>query len=198
MDKNTKILITEIPGAWTERSRSGHTNIWNSMSHDRPHSNGLPEVRLEPPEKGLYAERIDNAWYWVSGCRKCSGDHDGSGYIVCDKHNVCEGCGTHRSKLTETPYGVRNGFLCVPCNDLQRAAEKASALAKVAESPYDEWDYRAQDQCKCPHCASVIHIESDDHQDKNMSCDVCEGEFELSLEYSVSYTTKVIGERITA
>jgi len=68
----------------------------------------------------------------------------------------------------------------------------------VADSDYDECDYRAQDECKCPHCATVIHIESEDYGDKNMDCDTCGGQFELTTEYSVTFTTKVIGERITA
>jgi hypothetical protein len=63
---------------------------------------------------------------------------------------------------------------------------------------YYEWDYRNLDECKCPHCATVIHIEAEDYGDKNMECDTCKGLFELTTEYSVSFTTKVIGERITA
>jgi len=198
MDKNTKILIPEIPGEWTQRLRSGKTNIWNACNHDRPHSNGLPEVRLDPPEAGLYAERIDGSWYWVSGCAKCNGSGEKYSYSVCDKHNVCRLCSTRRSKLTETPWGHPDGFTCKPCQDAEDVVVKAAALAKVAESDYDEWDYRAQDECKCPHCATVIHIESEDYGDKNMNCDTCGGGFELVVEYTVQFTTTVIGERLTA
>ena len=198
MDKNTKILIPEIPGEWTQRLRSGKTNIWNEARHGKPHTNGLPEVRLDPPEVGLYAERIDGAWYWVSGCAKCNGSGEKYSYSVCDKHNVCRLCSTHRSKLTEAPWGHPEGFTCKPCQDAVDAVAKAAALAKVAESDYDEWDYRNLDECKCPHCATVIHIETEDYGDKNMECDTCDGLFELTIEYSVTFTTKVIGERITA
>ena len=198
MDKNTKILIPEISGEWTERLRSGKTNIWNACSHDRPHRNGLPEVRLDPPEVGLYAERIDGAWYWVSGCAKCNESGEKYSYSVCDEHNVCRLCSTHRSKLTEAPWGHPDGFTCKPCQDAEDAVAKAAALAKVAETDYDEWDYRNLDECKCPHCATVIHIETKDYGDKNMECDTCKGLFELTTEYSVSFTTKVTGERITA
>lgn len=198
MDKNTKILIPEIPGEWTERTRSGHKCIWNDGGHGRPHRNGHPYVELEAPEHGLYAELIDGAWYWVSGCNKCNGVEGKWSYIVCDKHNVCVSCGDHRSTLTETPWACRDGFRCKPCQDRIDAAAKVEALAKVAETDYDEWDYRAQDQCKCPHCATVIHIETEDYGDKNMSCDTCGGDFSLTIEYSVSFTTEVIGERITA
>ncbi len=70
MDKNTKILIPEIPGEWTQRQRNGSLNVWNGADHHRFHrtTTDLPEVSLRPPENGLYAERIDGAWYWVSGC----------------------------------------------------------------------------------------------------------------------------------
>ncbi|QOQ76450.1 hypothetical protein IMF22_05165 [Pseudomonas poae] len=200
MDKNTKILITEIPGEWTQRQRNGSLNVWNGEDHHRFHrtTTDLPEVRLRPPENGLYAERIDGAWYWVSGCAKCNGTDEKYSYVVCDKHNVCRLCSTHRSKLTEAPWGHPDGFTCKPCQDAEDAFAKAAALAKVAETDYDEWDYRNLDECKCPHCATVVHIEAEDYGDKNMECDTCKGLFELTTEYSVSFTTKVIGERITA
>lgn len=140
MSKDTKILIPEIPGEWTERSRSGQKRIWNDGWHGRPHRNGLPYVELTAPEKG---------------------------------------------------------FICKPCRDPEDATARAAALAKVAEAEYDEWDYRAQDECKCPHCATVIHIESKDYGDKNMDCDTYGGLFSLQLEHSVTFTTTVIGERIT-
>ncbi|MDP0995313.1 hypothetical protein, partial [Klebsiella pneumoniae] len=84
------------------------------------------------------------------------------------------------------------------CQDAEDAVAKAKALAKVAESEYDEWDYRGQDECKCPHCATVIHVESEDYGDKTMNCDTCGGEFEMVVEYAVQFTTTVIGERLTA
>ncbi|WP_415770087.1 hypothetical protein [Pseudomonas sp. LB3P38] len=43
-----------------------------------------------------------------------------------------------------------------------------------------------------------MHLESEDYGDKSMDCDTCGGQFELTTEYSVTFTTKVIGERITA
>lgn len=198
MDKNTKILIPEIPGEWTQRLRSGKTNIWNEARYVKPHTNGLPEVRLDPPEVGLYAERIDGAWYWVSGCAKCNGSGEKYSYSVCEKHNVCRLCSTHRSKLTEAPWGHPEGFTCKSCQDAEDAVAKAAALAKVAETDYDEWDYRSQDECKCPHCATIIHIESEDYGDQSMTCDICGGTFELVVEYAVQFTTTVIGERLTA
>ncbi|MGO2449348.1 MAG: hypothetical protein ACTH8Q_01880, partial [Pseudomonas taetrolens] len=75
------------------RTRSGKTNIWNHAIHGRPHVNGLAEVRLEPPEAGLYAERIDDAWYWVSGCAKCNGTGEKWSYSA-STHGVDEALST--------------------------------------------------------------------------------------------------------
>lgn len=94
--------------------------------------------------------------------------------------------------------GRRDGFICKPCQDREDAAAKAEALAKFSAAEYDDSDFEGQDECKCPHCATVIHIESEDYSDKNMDCDTCCGAFRLQLEYSVTFTTTVIGERITA
>ena len=198
MDKNTRILIPEISGDWTERLRSGGTNIWNHALHGKPHRNGLPEVRLDPPETGLYAELIDGAWYWVSGCAKCNESGERWSYSVCDKHNVCRLCSTHRSKLTETPWGHPDGFTCKPCQDSVDAIAKAEALARFAESEYDQHDFCSMDECKCPHCATGIHLEAEDYRDQNMKCDTCGGLFGLRIEYEPSFTTTVIGERVTA
>lgn len=147
------------------------------------------------------------------GCTPSESMAPGTGYLVAqsatevvrntatrcaDKHNVCRLCSTHRSKLTETPWGHPEGFTCKPCQDAVDAVAKAAALAKVAESDYDEWDYRNLDECKCPHCATVIHIETEDYGDKNMECDTCDGLFELQIEFEPNFTTTVIGERVTA
>jgi len=200
MDKNTKILIPEISGEWTDRTRSGNTCIWNQALHGRPHSNGLPEVRLDAPEVGLYAERIDGTWYWVSGCAKCNGKGEKYSYVVCDKHNVCVRCSTHRSKLTETPWGHPDGFMCKPCGDVLAAIAKAEALTKFAEEGYDDHDFQHMDECKCPHCATKVHLESEDYGSgsKTMTCSTCNGAFSLEIEYTPSFTTTVIGERVTA
>ena len=198
MSKDTKILIPEIPGEWTERKRSGSKCTWNDGWYGKPHRNGLPYVELNAPEKGLYAERIDGAWYWVSGCAKCTGSGERYSYSVCDMHDVCRLCSINRSKLTETPWGHPDGFTCKPCQDAEDAVAKAAALARVAETDYDEWDYRNLGECKCPHCATVIHIEAEDYRDQNMECDTCGGLFELQIEFEPNFTTTVIGERVTA
>ena len=94
--KNTKIYIPEIPKEWTKRIRSGHRNVWNERSTDPE----LPEISLNPPTNGLYAERFDDGWYWVCGCNKCLENGEPYSYIVCKEHDRCITCGAHRNELT--------------------------------------------------------------------------------------------------
>jgi len=192
MDKNTKILIPEIPGEWTERSRNGHKNIWNNGWHGQPHKNGLPTVTLEPPEKGLYAERIDGAWYWVSGCSRCNERGEKFGYIPCDKHNACIRCNTHRSMLTDIPWGHADGFICKPCADAEHAAAKEAALAQAAEAGHDEYDCMNTDEIICPHCASKLSSDDRHKNEAEATCEVCDGLYSLELDYSVTYTTSKV------
>jgi hypothetical protein len=191
MNKDTKIPIPEIPGEWTQRSRSGHTNTWNCREHHRFHrtSTDLPEVVLQPPEKGLYAERIDGAWYWVSGCAKCTGSGEHYSYVVCDKHNICEGCGAPRHTLTETPWGTRTGFICKPCGDARDKVRRDEALAKAKVDGHSEDDCRYTDDILCPYCASKQSTDDRHESAKGLECDTCQGVFDLEVEYSPSYTT---------
>lgn len=191
MDKHTKILIPEIPGDWTDRMRSGDQNIWNFSSQGTPHRNGLPQVVISPPEIGLYAERIDNAWYWVSGCAKCNEKGERWSYVVCDKHNVCISCGTHRNALTEIPWGHPEGFMCRSCHDTQHEQTKQDALEKARQSGHSEDDCEYTDEIICPCCANVISSDDISKSQKGMECDVCDAIFDLEVEYSVSYTTTV-------
>jgi hypothetical protein len=190
MNKDTKILIPEIPGEWSSRMRNGHQNIWNE---------GTPnEVSLMPPEKGLYAERIDGAWYWVSGCSKCTGSGERWSYVVCDKHNVCIACGTHRSALTETPWGHPDGFICKPCNDLKHEREKKDALDAAQLKGHSEEDCEFTSEIICPCCASTISSDDIHQSQKEMECDVCDAVFDVEVDYSVSYTTKLTKKKEAA
>lgn len=187
--KETKILIPEIPGEWTERIRNGHTNVWNQIwPPGQPHSNGLPEVTLQPPSRGLYAERIDGAWYWVCGCEKCLGSGKSWSYITCYEHDRCEYCKIHREQITETPWGVRGGWACKPCVDAEDAKRKTEALAAAAEAGHDESDCMYTDEVVCPYCASKF--EPDEDISGNQECDVCGGMYSVEVEYSASYTTR--------
>ncbi|MGP3789461.1 hypothetical protein [Pseudomonas sp. B392_1p] len=191
--KDTKILIPEIPGDWTDRTRNGHTNEWNRMwPPGQPHRNGLPEVILEPPTRGLYAERIDGAWYWVCGCEKCLGNREKYSYITCHEHDRCEHCGIHRQQITEAPWGVTGGWACQPCVTEQKAQRKAEALAAAATSGHSKWDCQLTDEVVCPYCASKFEPDEDISNDCNHECDVCGGVYTVETEYSVSYTTRKV------
>lgn len=186
--KDTKIFIPEIPKEWEQRTRSGHTNIWN----DSWHKNGLPEVKLDPPVKGLYAERFEDGWYWVCGCNKCLENNQPYSYIVCEEHNRCITCGTHRKDLTDTPWGHPDGFQCKPCQASEHEERKQEALRLAKENEHDEWDCFREDKIICPVCASECSSddmhESGEHE---TTCYVCDTEFVVEIEYEVKYTSSL-------
>lgn len=55
--KDVKIPIPEIPYEWEKRIRCGNTCVWNEGKGS--------EVRLDPPQRGLFAKRFEDGWYWV-------------------------------------------------------------------------------------------------------------------------------------
>ncbi|MDQ0414213.1 hypothetical protein [Mesobacillus stamsii] len=186
--KDTKIFIPEIPKEWKQRTRFGHTNIWN----DSFHRNGLPEVKLDPPTKGLYAKRFEDGWYWVCGCHKCLENNKPYTYIVCEEHNRCITCGTNRKDLTDTPWGHPDGFQCKPCRAREHEERKQEALRLAKENEHDEWDCYREDKIICPVCAS--ECSSDDmHEagEHEMTCYVCDTEFMVEIEYEVKYTSSL-------
>ncbi len=78
-------------------------------------------------------------------CPTCTGKK-GFSLHYCDAHNVCVYCKTHRSKLTEAPWGAINGaFICAPCNRLVIA--EGIARRKANPVPHDDTD-----NVVCPHC----------------------------------------------
>lgn len=186
--KDTKILIPEIPKEWTQRSRSGHTNVWN----DSYHKNGLPEVQLKPPIKGLYAKRFEDGWYWVCGCHKCLGIDKPYSYIVCHEHDRCVTCGTHRTDLKETPWGGPYGFQCKPCAELEHEENKRQALKEAQERGHSEDDCYYKTDVICPACGSEC---SDDgmHESREheVTCDVCDTEFNVEVDYEARYTSRL-------
>lgn len=192
--KDTKILIPEIPGEWTRRMRSGHTNVWNGTWYTSRDEDPRPEVRLEPPARGLYAERIDGAWYWVCGCEKCLGNEGKHSYITCYEHDRCELCHVHREQITETPWGWNGGWACEPCVSAEKARRKTEALAAAAAAGHDRWACMNQDEVVCPYCASKheAYFESDSDAARIQTCDVCDGKYTVEVEYSPSYTTKKV------
>lgn len=182
--KNTKILIQEIPGHWTQRLRAGSTNIWNHQST----ASEFPEVRLLPPTQGLYAERIDGAWWWVCGCERCLGT-DKSSYSVCKEHDRCITCQCTREQLTEIPWGVQGGWRCKPCGSRLRQERKEKALADAAAKDFTEDDCSYTDSILCPHCSSAQDSEDRTQSTKGIQCSVCDGLFDMEIEWNPTYTT---------
>ncbi|MFJ8261427.1 hypothetical protein ACIQ4I_05635 [Rummeliibacillus sp. NPDC094406] len=186
--KNTKIYIPEVPKEWTKRIRSGHRNIWNEGSTNTE----LPEISLNPPTKGLYAERFDDGWYWVCGCNKCLENGESWSYIVCDEHDRCITCGTHRKELTEIPWGHPDGFQCKPCHEREHEKRKQEALRIAEENGHNEWDCFRESKIICPVCAS--ECSSDDMYEDGeheMTCNVCDTEFVVEIDYEVKYTSSL-------
>lgn len=185
--REVKILIPEIPGEWTQRTRSGSTQVWNDARH---HSSEFPEVRLQAPQRGLFADRIDGAWYWVCGCEKCLGSGKAFNYSPCDEHDRCVTCRCTPAELTETPWGgCDGGWRCRPCQDRLDAEAKETALAASAASGHSEDDCCSTNEIICPYCAT--EQSSDDRYDSatGLKCGTCGGEFDLEVEWTASYTT---------
>lgn len=188
--KDTKIFISEIPKEWEQRTRSGHTNIWNESFH----GNGLPEIKLDPPIRGLYAERFEDGWYWVCGCNKCLNNNKPYSYIVCEEHDRCISCGTHRKELTEIPWGCSDGFQCKPCRKNEDEERKREALRKARERGHSEYDCFYAIEIICPVCASTCSSDDDDMyevEEHEMTCYVCDTEFNVEVEYEVRFTSNL-------
>lgn len=182
--KNTKIYIPEIPKEWSERVRSGHTNIWNYEESN--------EIKLNPPSNGLYAERFDDGWYWVCGCNKCLENGESYSYIVCEEHNRCVDCGIHRSELDEIPWGGPYGFTCKPCDKKEREKLKEEALLKAERDNHSEIDCFYLTKIICPVCASE-HSEEDFYEDgeHEASCYVCDTDFIVEVEFERRFTSSM-------
>ncbi len=157
---------------------------------------------LLAPSKEMYAELIDGIWYWVKGCSKCEDSMnygESHSYQVCYEHDRCVQCNTHREDLTETPWGHKNGFICKPCSDENDARIREEAFKKVNSEDYDESDCICNDTIICPHCGSDNGTEEIDYEEmkQEKECYVCKGKYKLTLNFTVDYSTEVIGERLT-
>lgn len=177
------------------RSRNGST-----MEFYRPDNRSLQskdaDLIIQAPRKELYAELIDNEWYWVNDCPECNGKEPEWAYVKCDKHNVCTTCKTPRSELTDTPWGHKEGFECKPCYDIRWEEEKRIALEEFAAAHHEEWNFCNNDEVVCPHC-DLSYDPAEPHEG-NEICDRCGGEYVIELEHSVTYSTAIKGERVTA
>ena len=107
------------------------------------------------------------------------------------KEKNCEECGAPRSWLTEAPWGlIAGGICCKPCDEKIHEKEKQAAIAKAVSDGHDEHDCSYTDKIICPVCASVLS-DDDIHEPTEMECDVCDAVFQLEIEYSRSFTTKI-------
>lgn len=141
-----------------KRTRSGRTQEFRAP--DKKSFDA--DFTIEPPEKHIYAELIDNEWYWVNGCPECNGLEPTwrNTHIKCLEHDRCVSCRIKREELKEIPWGHQNGFKCKPCADKEKAIKLKSALekiksleAKLAEITkdrimciIDQWKYFWMDQ----------------------------------------------------
>jgi hypothetical protein len=193
MKNITPVLINdERLNASLIRTASGKTMLFYHSQKDRE-----PAFEIEAPEPELQAKLIEGQWYWVNSCEKCNGNKVGFNYAVCDKHNCCVSCGMSRKELTDTPWGHREGFICKPCHDRHELSAKIEALTKAADAEHDEWDYQDSDKPLCPHCATELYYEAGDRREGKNDCETCGGSYELTVEYSPSFTTAIIGEKVT-
>ncbi len=189
--KDTKIPIVGVPSDWTYRMRNGNKNEFHPTEFAARchHKDDLPIV-LEPPMKGLYAERIDGAWYWICGCEKCLGNFEKHSYVVCDEHNRCDSCAKHRSEFQEAVWGTRGGWRCNGCQDRISEEAKRAALAAAAEAGHSEYDCMNEDEIICPYCATKQSKDDVHEGSEAQECNTCGGIFALEVEYTISFTTK--------
>lgn len=187
-DKRLTPTMKRIRSGSTQLFREEKTNNTRFISDDN-----ADVVLTHDTDKAMYAELIDGEWYWVSGCAECIGKPRGSSYIECDKHNVCSCCGISRKEIEGAVWGGRHGWICPSCHDAQKLEARQSAFQKLNGSEPDTY---YTDNPTCPHCGTEHNNESV-HENTTLECYVCEGEFEVQVDWTPSYTTTVIGERLT-
>jgi len=187
------------------RTRSGRTQLLRKDYGDRKFtSEENADVVLTHDKKEMYVELIDDEWYWVNGCSKCEDAYnfgESYSYQVCYEHDICVQCGINRDKLTETPWGHQDGFMCKDCADENDNNTRKEAFQKFEDSQLSEWDFRNNANIVCPHCGTdngdAWEHGMGNETNADLVCHVCDGEFSVEIEYQLSYTTSVIGERVT-
>lgn len=195
--KKKELIINDKLTPIMDRVRSGSLQLFrDTKKDDRSFINEKNcDVALKHENKEMYAELIEGKWYWVSSCRECNGEPRDSwgSYIECEKHDVCSCCGRPRKDFKESVWGGKHGWTCNSCMEIKKLQIKTEAFEKLnGEEPDTMW----QDEIICPHCGSEISND-DIYESQELTCGVCEGEMELEVEYTASYTTAVKGERIT-
>ena len=172
-----------------QRWRSGRTQVFKEKNKD--------DVRLEHKNKEMYAELIDNQWYWVNGCGSCNGEgRSYKTYIECEVHDVCRSCEVGRKEIKGSVWGYSKGWMCTPCHEAEQLEIRRQAFEKFNEDKLDEHHFLYMDGIKCPHCGSEISND-DMYETQDIECSVCEGEISLEVEHSFTYSTSIKGKRIT-
>lgn len=194
-------------GGYTKRTRNGSTQVFytgndsrdsgryrkeggntgkNVEMHDKPDT-----LNITPPEKHYYSELIDGEWWWLNGCNECNGRPRGYSYVECVKHDVCSCCCRPRSDFEGAVWGGSNGWTCKPCEEANDKQEKEDALSSFDEDSFDEWDYKLEDEAKCPYCdaRNVYEYEGDNDSPDPIECHTCGNEFSLELHFEIKYTT---------
>ncbi len=100
-------------------------------------------------------------------------------------------------KLLAEHCGSGHRFSCPPeaLPRCRRFPNHAAALAEVAER---EYRLSHTGRVQGPALRTVIHIESESYGNRNMDCRTSSNLCQLTTEYTATFTTKLIGERITA
>lgn len=179
-----------------KRVRNGRKQLFRELSKDdRSFTiSDNSDVILEHENKEMYAELINGKWYWVSGCAECNGkERNFMSYIECEKHDKCSVCSVNRKEIKGPVWGGKKGWTCRSCQKAKELEIRREAFNKLGGK---EPDCSYTDEIICPHCGSKIH-DSDIHESQDMECSVCYGELSVEVEYTISYSTMIKGERVT-
>jgi hypothetical protein len=132
-------------------------------------------------------------------CPVCRGEpRNAFVFDLCETHNVCVECGISHAEAVAmgTPWAHIQGWICVACNTRAERAELVEGLKKVRECEVDG-DYL--DAPTCPHCGLEDDTsgESPSVFEGERECERCGGKYEIEAEYSVTYCSTIVGERVT-
>lgn len=181
-----------------KRTRNGKKQMFREPGIDQQFTSeeNAAAVLVHPTDVSMYAKLIEEKWYWISGCAECKGEpRDWMSYQECEEHNRCRRCEKKRKELPKDTkvWGGEKGWICFPCED-ERKAEIKNEVFKNLD--VDDIDSSYCDDIICPHCATKLS--SDDiYETQDMSCYVCDGELEVEVYHTRTFTTIVKGKRIT-
>ena len=144
-----------------KRVRNGKTQMFREPNIDNKFTNkeNAAVILVHPTDVAMYAELIDEEWYWVTGCVECKGEkRDWMSYIECDEHNRCSSCSTNSKDLEEgvSRWGGKEGWTCSTCKEEKDLEIRKEAFGKFNSEDYDEWDFRSNDEIICPHCGKAF------------------------------------------